>query len=92
MSCYKCESGWCEEHKKQFTDDDLKRLKECVRISFDPRFQISDYKSLLARLEASEVALQILIKLDEESAGEPPLKVSPLDKTIKLWRQAAGKS
>lgn len=76
-----------------FTDDDLKRLKEHIRLGVDPRLQIEGYEALLARLEASEnanVRAQHLLDRVDWKSGLPG-EIDNLVDALKVWRKACGK-
>lgn len=71
-----------------FTNDDLKRLKEglCVKELCDGCITCHTVKALLARLEAAEDLLESLLTIiphDERSAS--------MDDQEYAWRKAVGK-
>lgn len=72
-----------------FTDDDLKRLKLCVRTSFDPQMQIEEYAALIARLEAAE-HIAALATHRCGVYGPSPLCTCGLTDLHKAWRNASG--
>lgn len=63
MSCYKCESGWCQEHQKVFTDNELGLIKSRSRDIEDVwRCHVTDkpikLEALIARLEAADALIR----------------------------------
>ena len=71
-----------------FTDDDLKRWANCIwQEPGNVRdLSVKEFKALLSRLEAAELALGMFVKLEREDASYDDT-VSCLN----LWRKAAGK-
>jgi len=73
-----------------FTDDDLKRLKEDLKECYYHPSKF-DCDALIARLEAAEAALKMLLEIDEESHDDSIDPASPMGKLLEAWRKAAGK-
>lgn len=92
-------NGPLGEDRQEFTDDDLKRLKETnlkahyydVTYPFD----VEDIIGLIARLEAAEKANAMLLLVcqdDRQSYEYSEGVLSQAEDAMEAWRAAAGKS
>lgn len=78
----------------RFTDDDLKRLKECLKsighLNLNAYTRSGqewfDIQALLARLEAADDVIKMTIKYSDVLQSIVPLK-----ETLEIYRKAEGK-
>lgn len=67
-----------------FTNEDLERMKECLKIGLPMKLSVEQIQAILSRLEAAERCVEVMKECSECNSWNASLAA------LKDWRKACG--